>query len=151
MFRPKYATTSSTSTTTKVSSVTKTATTSASSTYTVVKGDTLSGIGTKLGVAWKDIATANNIKSPYTIKVGQKLTIPSTTKTTSSSSSSSYKAKVSSTNGVYIRKSTSTSSTALGAIPYNKEITVTNVSNAWAKTTYNKITGYVSLSCIKKI
>lgn len=43
--------------------------------YTVVKGDTLSKIGAKLGVKWQDIAKLNNIKSPYTIYVGQKLRI----------------------------------------------------------------------------
>ena len=47
-----------------------------SSTYTVVSGDTLSGIGSKLGVDWKSIASANGIGSPYTIYPGQKLTIP---------------------------------------------------------------------------
>ena len=47
-----------------------------SSTYTVVSGDTLSGIGSKLGVDWKSIANANGISSPYTIYPGQKLTIP---------------------------------------------------------------------------
>lgn len=45
-------------------------------TYTVVRGDTLSGIGTKLHVAWPDIAKANGIVSPYTIGIGQKLRIP---------------------------------------------------------------------------
>lgn len=49
---------------------------SSSSTYTVVSGDTLSGIGAKLGVNWQSIASANGIKSPYTIYPGQKLTIP---------------------------------------------------------------------------
>lgn len=45
-------------------------------TYTVKKGDTLSGIGSKYGVDWRDIAKDNNIKSPkYTIYVGQKLKI----------------------------------------------------------------------------
>ena len=47
-----------------------------SSTYTVVSGDTLSSIGSKLGVDWKSIANANGISSPYTIYPGQKLTIP---------------------------------------------------------------------------
>lgn len=47
-----------------------------SSTYTVVKGDCLSAIGSKLGVNWRDIANANGITSPYTIYVGQVLTIP---------------------------------------------------------------------------
>jgi N-acetylmuramoyl-L-alanine amidase len=44
---------------------------------TVNKGDTLSGIGKKLGVAWKDIADLNGLTSPYTLHIGQKLRIPS--------------------------------------------------------------------------
>jgi LysM repeat protein len=42
-------------------------------TYTVVKGDTLSGIGAKTGVAWKTIASLNGISSPYIIRPGQVL------------------------------------------------------------------------------
>lgn len=41
--------------------------------YTVVRGDTLSGIGAKFGVDWRSIASANGIGSPYTIFPGQKL------------------------------------------------------------------------------
>lgn len=41
--------------------------------YTVKSGDTLSGIGAKLGVSWKTIASKNGIASPYTIYPGQKL------------------------------------------------------------------------------
>ena len=44
-----------------------------SRTYTVKSGDTLSGIGAKLGVSWKGIASKNGISSPYTIYPGQKL------------------------------------------------------------------------------
>lgn len=44
---------------------------------TVSKGDTLSKIGAKFGVDWKEIAAVNSIDSPYTIHVGQKLRIPS--------------------------------------------------------------------------
>lgn len=44
--------------------------------YTVVGGDTLSGIGKKMGVPWKKIAEANGINSPYTIRMGQVLKIP---------------------------------------------------------------------------
>lgn len=44
-----------------------------SRTYTVRSGDTLSGIGAKLGVSWKGIASKNGISSPYTIYPGQKL------------------------------------------------------------------------------
>ncbi|MGW3072744.1 LysM peptidoglycan-binding domain-containing protein [Kitasatospora sp. NPDC001132] len=47
-----------------------------SGTYTVVSGDTLSGIGAKLGIDWTKLAAANGIVSPYVINVGQKLNIP---------------------------------------------------------------------------
>ena len=42
--------------------------------YTVVAGDTLSGIGAKLGVDWRRIASSNGISSPYTIYPGDQLT-----------------------------------------------------------------------------
>ena len=58
--------------------------------YTVKSGDTLSGIGYKLGVNWKDIASLNNISSPYIIYVGQVLKIPGTS---SGSSTSTYTVK----------------------------------------------------------
>jgi LysM repeat protein len=48
---------------------------SAADTYTVKAGDTLSGIGTKLGVAWRTLATLNGLKEPYTLSVGQKLKV----------------------------------------------------------------------------
>lgn len=70
-----------------------TTTSSNSSTYTVVSGDTLSGIGSKLGVNWKDIANANGISSPYTIYPGQKLTIPGKSNSTSSSKEVTYTVK----------------------------------------------------------
>lgn len=59
-------------------------TSSGYATYTVRSGDCLSTIGAKLGVSWKSIASANGIKSPYTIYTGQILKIPG------SSSGSSY-------------------------------------------------------------
>ena len=46
------------------------------SNYIVIKGDTLSGIGKKLGINWKEIASYNGITSPYTIYVNQKLRLP---------------------------------------------------------------------------
>jgi LysM repeat protein len=45
-------------------------------TYTVVRGDTLSGIGAKTSKGWQDIANLNGIKSPYTIYPGQVLRLP---------------------------------------------------------------------------
>ena len=51
---------------------------SASKEYEVVKGDSLSKIGKKLGVKWKDIYEANKerIKDPNHIEPGWKLKIP---------------------------------------------------------------------------
>lgn len=46
-----------------------------SGTYTVVIGDTLSGIGKRLGVDWRDVAEKNGIVAPYTIYPGQTLVI----------------------------------------------------------------------------
>lgn len=48
---------------------------SSTSTYTVKSGDTLSEIGQKLGVDWKEIASLNGISAPYTIYPGQVLKI----------------------------------------------------------------------------
>ena len=45
-------------------------------TYNVVRGDSLSVIGQKLGVNWNDIATLNGIVKPYTIYTGQVLKVP---------------------------------------------------------------------------
>ena len=45
--------------------------------HIVKKGDTLFGIGLEYGVDYKEIATANNIASPYAIKIGQKLDLSS--------------------------------------------------------------------------
>ena len=55
---------------------TKPSNSNTASTYVVKSGDCLSTIGSKLGVNWKEIASANGIKSPYIIYVGQSLVIP---------------------------------------------------------------------------
>ncbi|MCU0728851.1 MAG: M23 family metallopeptidase [Sphingopyxis sp.] len=44
--------------------------------YTVVAGDTLRGIGNRTGAGSEAIAAANNLLPPYTLAVGQRLTIP---------------------------------------------------------------------------
>ena len=45
-------------------------------TYTVEAGDSLSKIGNKLGVPWREIAQANGIEEPWIIRPGQVLVIP---------------------------------------------------------------------------
>lgn len=55
-------------------------------TYIVKKGDTLFAISLENGLDYKEIAAANNIARPYTIKVGQKLDLSSfKTKSTTAS------------------------------------------------------------------
>lgn len=46
------------------------------STYTVASGDSLSKIGAKLGLDWREIAALNGICDPYTIYAGQVLALP---------------------------------------------------------------------------
>ena len=46
--------------------------------YQVVRGDSLSAIGNRLGVGWQDLAKLNNIKNPNLIFPGQELLIPET-------------------------------------------------------------------------
>jgi len=58
-------------------------------TYTVQSGDTLSSIGSRYGISYQAIAQANGISYPYLIYVGEQLTLPSS----SSSSSSTYTVK----------------------------------------------------------
>lgn len=48
-----------------------------STSYTVKSGDTLSAIGKRYGVSWKDIASINKIKNPNLIYPGQTFIIPS--------------------------------------------------------------------------
>jgi LysM repeat protein len=44
--------------------------------YTVVNGDTLSAIAAKYGASVEALAQKNNLAAPYTIYVGQKLSVP---------------------------------------------------------------------------
>ena len=68
------------------SSSSSSSSTSTSDTYTVVKNDTLSSIGAKLGIDWKTIADLNGIKSPYIIYTGQVLKLPTSANTSSNNS-----------------------------------------------------------------
>ncbi len=45
-------------------------------TYKVKSGDTLSGIAAQFGIAWQDLAAANNLTSRSTLGVGQELVVP---------------------------------------------------------------------------
>ncbi|MCC6387314.1 MAG: LysM peptidoglycan-binding domain-containing protein [Dehalococcoidia bacterium] len=53
-----------------------TATAASATFYTVLPGDSLSAIGTRLGLSWRDIAAANGIREPFVISVNQVLRLP---------------------------------------------------------------------------
>ena len=61
--------------------------------YVVQSGDTLSKIAVTYKLTVAELATANNLKEPYTLFVGQQLCIPGSTTTTTSSSSTSTSTK----------------------------------------------------------
>jgi murein DD-endopeptidase MepM/ murein hydrolase activator NlpD len=61
--------------------------------HTVASGDTLSSIAAKYNVSYQTIATANNLKEPYTIAVGQVLCIPGATTTTSTTGTTTTSGK----------------------------------------------------------
>jgi len=65
------------------------ATSTCNTKYTVKSGDTLSSIASQYKINWLDLANANDLKSPYTIYIGQVLCVPAASSTTSSGSSSS--------------------------------------------------------------
>ena len=54
--------------------------------YTVKKGDKRAKIAHMYSLRWREIALANNMESPYTLEVGQKLCIPAQGSTSSGSS-----------------------------------------------------------------
>ena len=67
---------------------------SSDATYTVKRGDTLYGISRQTGTSVKDLARLNGISPPYTIEVGQKLTLnPAKTARKASGKSSTRTAK----------------------------------------------------------
>jgi LysM repeat protein len=44
--------------------------------YKVAEGDTLFSISQQFNISWTTLATLNNLKSPFTLKLGQTLKIP---------------------------------------------------------------------------
>ncbi|MGB3729647.1 MAG: LysM peptidoglycan-binding domain-containing protein, partial [Thermodesulfobacteriota bacterium] len=93
-------------------------------TYTVVSGDTLGGIGNKFGVSVKKLRTLNNLKSNY-LYVGMKLTVSGNSKTAKPSVETAKKAAQKPT-ARYIVKS----GESLGIIAQRYGVSVTSIMNA---------------------
>lgn len=61
--------------------------------HTVASGDTLSSISVKYDISVAELATANNLKQPYTLFIGQRLCIPGSATTTTPGTSSTSSSK----------------------------------------------------------
>ena len=49
--------------------------TKAQQSYEVLMGDTLSSLARRFGCTWQDLAKANDLRAPYILKAGQKITV----------------------------------------------------------------------------
>lgn len=148
-----------------------TTTTSSDTVYTVVAGDTLSGIAAKYGTTYQKLAEYNNIANPNVITVGQKIKIPSTrtttststttttssNKTTTTAASSSLKAgaKLALKNVALYASSSATSKAATKTGTYylwstevvNKRVRITNSTSNVGKS--GQVTGWITESDAK--
>ena len=137
-------------------------TSSSNLTYTVVKNDTLSGIGAKLKIDWKSIAELNGIKSPYVINIGQVLKLPTSTNVSNDTSSSGSVTKIISgtklnLQGVklYTSSSIKTNSSTKTGVYYiwsddtvNNRIRITNSTTNVGKP--GQVTGWIDYEDAKK-
>jgi LysM repeat protein len=96
-------------------------------TYTVKSGDYLTKIANANDVDWRDLADANDLKSPYVVYVGQKLCIPSG----SSSGSSGTTSSTSTTAKIAVTKSKDTITISSSKLPTNNTyfVRVDNANN----------------------
>jgi LysM repeat protein len=108
--------------------------------YTVVSGDTLSGIGQKFSVDWQKIAQANKITNPNLIRVGQKLVIP--TSRPAEPTEMTGTVKVNST--LNVRSGAGTKYKIIGSLKNGAKVTVLDKSGSWYKIKYGNTIGYVS-------
>lgn len=123
------ASTVSTSTSTSSSAASSAATTN---TYTVQSGDTLSGIANKFNTTYTKLAQINNISNPNLIRVGQVLTVASSTNTAKSATSQSTTASsAATTSTTYTVKSGDTLSGIATKFntSYTKLAQINNISN----------------------
>lgn len=92
--------------------------------YTVVRGDTLGGIGNKFDVSVKQLKNANNLRS-NNIRVGMKLVVPGYTKVASAPAKKVQK-KTQTINSKYVVKKGDT----LGLIAQNHGLSVSTIKSA---------------------
>lgn len=117
-------------------------------TYIVRKGDTLSKIGAKFGVAVSDLVKWNKIENPNLILVGQKLIVKDDGKP--EIPEEFFKAKVTTKNlPLNIRRGAGTNFPVVGILPKGDIIKIAYETAGWGKL-YGR-EGFVSMAFITKI
>lgn len=102
------------------------------STYTVQSGQSLSKIGSLLGIDWKYIAQINGIKAPYIIRKGQVLKLSSASTNTSTTTSNEFKVKVK-VPELNIRKGPGTNYKIVNSIKNKGVYTIIEVNGSWGR------------------
>lgn len=114
----------------------------ANKTYTVKKGDTLSGIAAKYGVTVNRIVEANGIKNPNLIYAGQVLKIPT------GEDVKTYLTVNTQKDGLNMRATPN--GTIIGSVPKGAKVELLQKTNAnWYKIKYNGKTGYCASKFLK--
>ncbi len=118
-----------------------------STVYTVQSGDYLGKIAKKYGVTVDALVEANRGKFPTItrsfIRTGWKLTIPGK----AAESFKPYTAKVTTRNGLNVRKDPTTAAGKLGALTFGSTVTVTaeDPTHEWGQITYGAQRGWICL------
>ena len=99
-------------------------------TYIVQKGDTLSGIASRFGTTYQELARINNIANPNVIRVGQVLKINENADT------NTYKTMtVTARSGLNVRTGAGTNNRIVTCYKYGTKVKVYSIENGWAKGT----------------
>lgn len=116
--------------------------------YKVVKGDTLSGIASRLGSTVGAILASNpSITNPDIISIGQEIIIPETKAATVAPAPSVIKARVNTVRDpLRIREQPNTNCSVLGLLPKGTIIEIESINGGWAK--LKGRSGYVASSLI---
>lgn len=109
-------------------------------TYIVQKGDTLSGIASKFGTTYQELAKINNIANPNVIRVGQVLKISG-----NMDANVCKTMTVTAKTGLNVREKAGTNSKIITCYKYGTKVKVYSIENGWARG--NK--GYMYASYLK--
>lgn len=125
-------------------------------TYTVVSGDTLSGIGSKYGISWQDIYRENNLYTTV-LQIGQELRVPGVSSSSakpseSNDSNEKYSGNLKVTdNWLNVRSGAGTSYRVIGQVNSGDQFEFVAKNKEWYKIKYNSDFGWVHGNYVEEI